>query len=65
MPTFGVRVYTPTSNPSIPGDLDGAFERVQAGDADVVQEPVEQPYGVRDCAVRDSAGNPIRIQEAP
>jgi uncharacterized glyoxalase superfamily protein PhnB len=44
-------------------DLDGAFERLQAGDADVVQEPTEQPYGVRDCAVRDPAGNLIRIQE--
>jgi catechol 2,3-dioxygenase-like lactoylglutathione lyase family enzyme len=44
-------------------DLDGAFERLQAGDVDVVQEPTEQPYGVRDCAVRDPAGNLIRIQE--
>ena len=44
-------------------DLDGTFERVQASDADVVQEPTEQPYGVRDCAVRDPAGNLIRIQE--
>ena len=44
-------------------DLDGTFERVQAGDAEVVQEPTEQPWGVRDCAVRDPAGNLIRIQE--
>jgi catechol 2,3-dioxygenase-like lactoylglutathione lyase family enzyme len=44
-------------------DLDGTFERLQAGDADVVQEPTEQPYGVRDCAVRDAAGNLVRIQE--
>jgi len=44
-------------------DLDGAFERLQANDADVVQEPTEQPYGVRDCAVRDPAGNLIRVQE--
>jgi uncharacterized glyoxalase superfamily protein PhnB len=44
-------------------DLDGTFERLQAGDADVVQEPTEQPYGVRDCAVRDPAGNLVRIQE--
>ena len=44
-------------------DLDGTFERLQAGDADVVQEPIEQPYGVRDCAVRDPAGNLVRIQE--
>ena len=44
-------------------DLDSAFERVQASGAEVVQEPAEQPYGVRDCAVRDAAGNLIRIQE--
>jgi catechol 2,3-dioxygenase-like lactoylglutathione lyase family enzyme len=44
-------------------DLDGTFERLQAGDAEVVQEPVEQPYGVRDCAFRDPSGNLIRIQE--
>lgn len=44
-------------------DLDATFEKVQAGDAEVVQEPTEQPYGVRDCAFRDPAGNLIRIQE--
>jgi predicted enzyme related to lactoylglutathione lyase len=44
-------------------DLDGTFDRVQASDAEVVQEPTEQPYGVRDCAFRDPAGNLIRIQE--
>ena len=44
-------------------DLDGLFERVQAGDAEVVQEPTDQPYGIRDCAVRDPAGNLVRIQE--
>ena len=44
-------------------DVDGTFERLQASDAEVVQEPTEQPYGVRDCAVRDPAGNLIRIQE--
>jgi catechol 2,3-dioxygenase-like lactoylglutathione lyase family enzyme len=44
-------------------DLDGTFERVQASDAEIVQEPMEQPYGVRDCAFRDPAGNMIRIQE--
>ncbi|KLL12556.1 MULTISPECIES: VOC family protein [Protofrankia] len=44
-------------------DLDGTFARLQAGDTEVVQEPTEQPYGVRDCAVRDPAGNLIRIQE--
>ena len=44
-------------------DLDGVFERVQAGDADIVEEPTDQPWGVRDCAVRDPAGNLLRIQE--
>ncbi|MDT5009928.1 MAG: hypothetical protein QOH57_1545 [Mycobacterium sp.] len=44
-------------------DLDGTFEQVQAADIDVVQEPTEQPYGVRDCALRDPAGNMVRIQE--
>jgi catechol 2,3-dioxygenase-like lactoylglutathione lyase family enzyme len=44
-------------------DLDGTFARLQARDAEIVQEPTDQPYGVRDCAVRDPAGNLIRIQE--
>ncbi|MFH8659045.1 VOC family protein [Streptomyces afghaniensis] len=44
-------------------DVDAVFERVQAGDAEVVQEPVDQPYGVRDCAFRDPAGNMVRIQQ--
>jgi uncharacterized glyoxalase superfamily protein PhnB len=44
-------------------DLDGAFERLQGSDAEIVQEPTEQPYGLRDCAVRDPAGNLIRIQQ--
>ena len=44
-------------------DLDGTFERLAASDAEIVQEPIEQPYGVRDCAVRDPAGNLLRIQE--
>jgi catechol 2,3-dioxygenase-like lactoylglutathione lyase family enzyme len=44
-------------------DLDATFEKLQASDAEIVQEPIEQPYGVRDCAVRDPAGNMIRIQE--
>ena len=44
-------------------DLDGTFERLQASEAEVVQEPTDQPYGVRDCAFRDPAGNLIRIQE--
>ena len=44
-------------------DLDSTFERLQASDAEVVQEPIDQPYGLRDCAFRDPAGNLIRIQE--
>ena len=44
-------------------DLDGVFDALQAGDAEVVQEPTDQPYGVRDCAFRDPAGNMVRIQE--
>ena len=44
-------------------DLDGTFERLESSGAEVVQEPTEQPYGVRDCAFRDPAGNLIRINE--
>ena len=44
-------------------DLDAVFEKVQAADAEAVQEPVDQPYGVRDCAFRDPAGNLVRIQQ--
>ena len=44
-------------------DLDGTFARLQAGGVEIAQDPTEQPYGVRDCAVRDPAGNMIRIQE--
>jgi uncharacterized glyoxalase superfamily protein PhnB len=44
-------------------DLDGAFDVLQASSAEVVQEPTEQPYGIRDCAVRDPAGNLVRINE--
>jgi catechol 2,3-dioxygenase-like lactoylglutathione lyase family enzyme len=51
----GINLSTP--------DLDGTFERLQAGDADVVQEPMQQDWGARDFAVRDPAGNMIRIQE--
>ena len=46
-------------------DLDGTFAQLQASDAEVVQEPIDQPYGVRDCAFRDPAGNMIRIQQLP
>jgi uncharacterized glyoxalase superfamily protein PhnB len=44
-------------------DLDGAFARLKAGGAEIVEEPTEQPYGVRDCSVRDPAGNMIKIQQ--
>ncbi|MET7962957.1 VOC family protein [Micromonospora zamorensis] len=53
---FGVNLATT--------DLDATFAKLEASDAEVVQEPTEQPYGVRDCAFRDPAGNMIRIQEA-
>jgi catechol 2,3-dioxygenase-like lactoylglutathione lyase family enzyme len=55
--TFGIIVL---STP----DLDEVFEKVQASGAEVVQEPIAQPYGVRDCAFRDPAGNLVRINEA-
>jgi uncharacterized glyoxalase superfamily protein PhnB len=45
-------------------DLDGTFARLQAADVDVVQEPMDQPYGIRDCALRDPAGNIVRIKQA-
>jgi uncharacterized glyoxalase superfamily protein PhnB len=45
-------------------DIDALFERLQASDAEVIQEPVDQPYGVRDCAFRDPAGNHVRINQA-
>jgi len=44
-------------------DLDAAFEKIQASGAEIVEEPTEQPYGVRDCAIRDPAGNLLRVQE--
>ncbi|GBE66280.1 glyoxalase [Mycobacterium sp. MFM001] len=44
-------------------DLDGVFEQLQARDVEIVQEPTEQPYGVRDFALRDPAGNMIRVQQ--
>lgn len=44
-------------------DLDGVFERLRAGGAEIIQDPTDQDYGVRDCAVRDPAGNQLRIQE--
>lgn len=44
-------------------DVDAAFERIQAAGAEVLQEPIDQPYGVRDCAFRDPAGNMIRFNQ--
>ena len=52
---FGVNLST--------SDVDAVFERLEAAGVEVVQEPTDQPYGVRDCAVRDPSGNMIRIQE--
>jgi catechol 2,3-dioxygenase-like lactoylglutathione lyase family enzyme len=55
--TFGIVLLATT-------DLRHTFERLQASGADIVQEPTDQPYGVRDCAVRDPAGNLLRIQQS-
>jgi uncharacterized glyoxalase superfamily protein PhnB len=44
-------------------NVDATFERLQAKGAEVVQEPTDQPYGIRDCAFRDPAGNMLRIQQ--
>jgi uncharacterized glyoxalase superfamily protein PhnB len=46
-------------------DLDATFEKIEASGAEVIQEPTDQPYGVRDCAFRDPAGNHIRINQLP
>jgi catechol 2,3-dioxygenase-like lactoylglutathione lyase family enzyme len=46
-------------------DLEGTFDRVQASGADVVQEPMDMPYGTRECAFRDPAGNLIRFIQSP
>ena len=53
---FGANLATP--------DLDETFAKLEASGAEIVQEPIQQDYGVRDCAVRDPAGNMLRIQEA-
>jgi predicted enzyme related to lactoylglutathione lyase len=45
-------------------DLDAAFERIQASGAEVLQEPMDMPYGVRDCAFRDPSGNMLRLSQA-
>ncbi len=54
--TFGILVLSTS-------DLDATFEKIQATDTEIVQEPTAQPYGIRDCAFRDPAGNLIRINE--
>lgn len=46
-------------------DLEAAFEKVRASGAEVLQEPIEQPWGPRDCAFRDPSGNMVRISQAP
>jgi catechol 2,3-dioxygenase-like lactoylglutathione lyase family enzyme len=46
-------------------DLDATFEKLRARDAEIVQEPTDQPWGTRDCAVRDPSGNMIRIDQPP
>ena len=46
-------------------DLDAAFEKLRASDAEIVQEPTDQPWGTRDCAVRDPSGNMVRIDQPP
>ncbi|MDI2098207.1 VOC family protein [Ruicaihuangia caeni] len=52
---FGVNLAT--------DDLDGVFSKLEASGAEVVQEPTDQPYGIRDCAFRDPSGNMLRIQQ--
>ncbi len=47
------------------GDLDAIFEKVRASGAEVLQEPIDQPWGPRDCAFRDPSGNMVRISQAP
>lgn len=46
-------------------DLQATFDRVQASGAEVLQEPIDQPWGVRDCAFRDPSGNLVRISQQP
>lgn len=45
-------------------DLNDTFETIEASGAEIIQEPIDQDYGVRDCAVRDPGGNMVRIQQA-
>jgi len=45
-------------------DCDATFEHIRASGADVLQEPIDQPYGVRDCAFRDPSGNMLRFNQS-
>ncbi|AXI80829.1 VOC family protein [Peterkaempfera bronchialis] len=47
----------------VTGDCDATFEKLRASGAEVLQEPIDQPYGVRDCAFRDPSGNQLRFSE--
>jgi catechol 2,3-dioxygenase-like lactoylglutathione lyase family enzyme len=46
-------------------DLDATYEKLRVSDAEIVQEPTDQPWGTRDCAVRDPSGNMVRIDQPP
>jgi uncharacterized glyoxalase superfamily protein PhnB len=63
-PDVNVVLYPPTADPNIT-DVDAAFARIQATGVDVLQEPTDQDWGMRDCAFRDPAGNTIRMQQVP
>jgi catechol 2,3-dioxygenase-like lactoylglutathione lyase family enzyme len=60
-PGTSVVLYPPQATPGLTDDA--TFERLQGGDVEIVQEPTDQPYGIRDCSVRDPAGNLLRIQQ--
>src|SRR5215216_5684755 len=71
-PGTSIVLHPPAADPGVTDDerrtiaemmANGTYARLEASGAEVVQEPTEQPYGVRDCAFRDPAGNLIRIQE--
>jgi uncharacterized glyoxalase superfamily protein PhnB len=72
-PDTSIVLYPPQATPGITedeqrinlatADLDRTFERLQNSDAEIVQEPTEQPYGIRDCSVRDPCGNLLRVQQ--
>ena len=70
-PTDADTILTLLTKGSLPGvlfrtdDVDGSFEKVRASGAEVLQEPMDQPWGLRDCAFRDPSGNMIRISAAP